>query len=581
MTLPLPLKVKSAINVVREPLNTFLYRAKKRLRRSAAAAFGRRLISMAFDGIAEKRMTNLLASVKKILPPVDPEQPPIIVFSPSTGVMIPTINTYFVLLAACRLRLQGHRVISLLCDSGMTDCVGNRKQGAAKRKICKTCTSKRRRQFGHFEERLVRFSGENHFATEGSLPDMPESVAAAVDFEFENTPIGRLVAPSMYAVKGQTTLKDDPQTLALFNSFIVSAINVQRVVRTLIEEQRPRAFLLFNGHYFPEAIVRELAQKKGIPVYTQETGFRPLSALFSDDLAPDAAINMPAGFSLSAEENRELDTYLERRSKGDVKMGGYDFWPQIADLDEELQEKLATFERRVAIFTNIPFDTTQVRANTIFESMFDWVGSTLTLADKFPDTAFIVRAHPNEYRQGSRWSKEPVGDYLEREDWTKRKNVFHISPRSHISSYGLLALADFCTTYNSTIGLESAMLGIPTVIGGNGKYGEAKFVKKFPDRAAYLDCLERLITEETGRLDPEEIEDARRLFFFMVFRRSLNFSPFINEIYVPRMFKETGTSTYLRRLTAQSLMDDPGGALSVVEKGILGGGPFHHSLERK
>lgn len=152
--------------------------------------------------------------------------------------------------------------------------------------------------------------------------------------------------------------------------------------------------MIFNGILYPEATARWVALQKGTRVVTQEVGFQPFSAFFTDGEATAYPIPIPPSFELSERQNRRLDAYLERRFHGQFTMAGIRFWPEMKGLDEAFLQKAAQFRQIVAVFTNVVYDTSQVHANVAFRHMFHWLDHVLKIIQSHPETLFVIRAIP-------------------------------------------------------------------------------------------------------------------------------------------------------------------------------------------
>lgn len=86
--------------------------------------------------------------------------------------------------------------------------------------------------------------------------------------------------------------------------------------------------MIFNGILYPEATARWVALQKGTRVVTQEVGFQPFSAFFTDGEATAYPIPIPPSFELSERQNRRLDAYLERRFHGQLLWLAFAFGPK-------------------------------------------------------------------------------------------------------------------------------------------------------------------------------------------------------------------------------------------------------------
>jgi len=222
---------------------------------------------------------------------------------------------------------------------------------------------------------------------------------------------------------------------------------------------------------YPEAAAFWVARQRGIRVVTQEVGFQPFSAFFTEGEATAYPILIPDNFELNKEQNAQLDAYLEKRFRGKFSMAGIQFWPQMKGLDDDFVKRAASYKQIVPVFTNVIYDTSQVHANTIFNHMFTWLDHILEIIHSHPDTLFVIRAHPDEMRPGTaKQSRESVHDWVYSQGVNKLSNVVYIDSQEYISSYELIQRSKFLMVYNSSIGLEAALMGKPVLCAGKARY---------------------------------------------------------------------------------------------------------------
>jgi hypothetical protein len=282
-------------------------------------------------------------------------------------------------------------------------------------------------------------------------------------------PLGELCLPGLRWILRIHHLNDDENTRYLLREYILSAWNVAQEFSTFLDQTQPQAVIVFNGQFFPEATARYIAQQRGIRVITHEVGLQPASAYFTDGEATAYPINIPDDFELNDEQNKKLDDYLAKRFQGDFTMAGIKFWADMKGLDESFLQKASQFKQIVPVFTNVIFDTSQPHANTVFEDMFDWLDLVLEVIKEHPETLFVIRAHPDETRV-RKASRETVAGWVEARKVTDLPNVIFVSPQETLSSYELILKSKFVMVYNSTIGLEASIMGMPVLFAGKARF---------------------------------------------------------------------------------------------------------------
>jgi hypothetical protein len=166
--------------------------------------------------------------------------------------------------------------------------------------------------------------------------------------------------------------------------------------------------VVFNGIMFPEAVARLVARRAGVPVITHEVGLQPHSAFFSAHEATFREIDIALEGRLDAAQSERLDDYLGGRFRGRFRMAGIDFWPVMEPLPPSLEARLTGYHQVATIFTNVVFDTSQVHANSLFPTMFEWL-EDLGRAFQHPETLFVF-ASP-DVRPGKQ-SQQSVAGWL-------------------------------------------------------------------------------------------------------------------------------------------------------------------------
>jgi len=335
-----------------------------------------------------RRLNNLkIASVAREVARKEPQSSgaPVIFFKASSGIDDLSWNSGFHLLTSWAFRLQGIPVVYFACDSGMSHCVlGTNRDNVQKEPPCKSCVYQSKTLYKNVEalnRSKAQTSVVNWFGFQRD-PELVKAIAGlSIDnlslFTYHDIPLGALCLPGLRWVLRIHHLNDDESTRYLLREYILSAWNVAQKFDALLDQTQPRAVLVFNGQFFPEATARWVAQKRGLRVITHEVGFQPATAFFTEGEATASPIPLPDDFEMNDEQNAKLDAYLAKRFQGDFTMAGIKFWADMNGLDEAFLKKAAGFKQIVPIFTNVIFDTSQPHANTVFEDMFDWLDLAL------------------------------------------------------------------------------------------------------------------------------------------------------------------------------------------------------------
>jgi hypothetical protein len=496
--------------------------------------------------------------------PTQAEGSPVLFFNASTRIQHPSLNAAYSLLASWAVRAGGAPVRYLVCDHGMDLCVlGTKRDDATASPPCRPCV---RRSASFFPAALrVPLPYEPSAGDEARREIARMGLRELVAWEHEGLPLGELCLPGLRWALRRNRLPDDEATAGLFRRYLVSAASLARRFEETFRTTRPRRLVVFNGITYPEAIAREVAIRRGIPVVTHEVGLRTFSTFFSHQHATFREIEFVPGEKLNAEEEKRLDDYLSARFLGQFTMAGIRFWPEMKALPEDLLGRIGRHLQMVAVFTNVIFDTSQVHANTVFPDMFAWLEALRAEIVHHPDTLFIIRAHPDEDRPGKA-SRETVASWLEESRLLGRPNVAFFGPSDYVSSYDLIGRAKLVLVYNSSIGLEASILGAPVLCAGRARYTQLPTVFFPATPEDYVRKLQGLLAMERIPVPPEYAANARVFLFHELYRASLDLGAFLQPYpAVPGMVSFSS-------FEPQALLSSR--ELGVVRSGILDGSPF-------
>ena len=495
-----------------------------------------------------------------------PSGAPIVFFKASTGIDDLSWNSGFHLLASWALRLNGIPIAYFACHSGMSHCVlGTNRDNVRKAPPCKSCIYQSKTLYAgvhdsmHTGTRVRWFDFHRDGQLSKALAHLP--LEKLMTFEWQNIPLGSLCLPGLRWILRIHHLNDDESTCYLLREYILSAWNIAQKFSRFLDETNPRAVVVFNGQFYPEAIARHIARQRGLRVITHEVGLQPATAFFTDGEATAYPIHIPDEFELNEEQNAKLDAYLAKRFQGDFTMAGIKFWADMKGLDESFLQKAADFRQIVPIFTNVIFDTSQPHANTVFEDMFDWLDMALDVIRQHPETLFVIRAHPDELRV-RKSSRETVEGWVASRGVDRDPNVVFVSPRETLSSYELIQRSKFVMVYNSTIGLEASIMGAAVLCAGKARFTQYPTVF-FPQT---IEDVRRKMKEflRVEKIDvPAEFKrHARRFLYYQLFRTSLPFGDFL----APSV---RTTQTKLKSFELAHLSPEHSKAIDTIFDGLL------------
>lgn len=505
-------------------------------------------------------------------PSADPR--PVVLFNASTRLTGLSLNAAFQLLTGWGLRLAGAPVVHFVCQSGLQPCVlGTNRQDYTTPPPCDSCLAQSRRLYAGADVHGFGLKLDPQLST--ALQNL--SVDELGTFEYQlpalsdqhsPIPLGRLVVPSIRWALRRHNLPDDDPTRYLLRHYILSAYNVAVEFAALLAQLQPQSALIFNAAMYPEATARWVARQLGVRSVAHEVGFQRFSTFFTEGEPTAYPIHIPDDFELSEAQNDQLDAYLEQRFQGKFSMAGIQFWPEMRGLDETLLQKTASFRQVVPVFTNVVYDTSQVHANVIFPNMFAWLELVTEVIRAHPETLFVIRAHPDEMRPGTKkLSNESVHDWIHSRGIHQWPNVVFIGPLEYLSSYELIHQAKFVIVYNSSIGLEATLLGVPVLCGGKARYTQYPTVFFPQSPEAFRQQANEFLKAESISVPIEYERNARRFLYYQLYRASIPLDDYLQTGPRPGF-------VLLRDFSWRQLQPENSVPMRVLVEGILEEKPF-------
>ena len=122
--------------------------------------------------------------------------------------------------------------------------------------------------------------------------------------------------------------------------------------------------------------------------------------------------------------------------------------------------------------------------------------------------------------------------------------------------------------YNSTIGLEAAILGAPVLCAGRARFTQLPTVYFPGTPETYLQMAEDFLEMEKVPLPAEFPRNARRFLYYQLYKTSLPLQMFLGPDLPP------GFVLLRDKLTWRDLLPDNSASMRAIVEGILQGGSF-------
>lgn len=340
-------------------------------------------------------------------------------------------------------------------------------------------------------------------------------------FTHMGLPLGKMsLNPLIHYFRCGTLSIGRTKVVEAYKDYIAIGMVLRDVIANAYDSLKPDIVFTLNGSFLDSQIQLALAKEHGIRVVTFEAGFM-LNTIMLGVNEPITDFPMSkylppeyAGYALTAEQNGRLDDYLKSRSQG--KNNVFDYWGKPTFDHEKIRQEigLPAGVTPDILFTNILWDSAMLDCDIAFASQIDWIFETIRFYGKHPERRLLIRIHPAEINPRNLESADKVQDYIIREFPSLPKNVIIIPPTSTISSYPLTDMSNLSLVYSSTAGLESVIMGRPTVVSGRCHYRNRGFTHDITSKEQYFSILSnpRLPMEKAAM-----VSEARKYAYFFFF----------------------------------------------------------------
>jgi hypothetical protein len=335
--------------------------------------------------------------------------------------------------------------------------------------------------------------------------DLARVVPSLLDTRTEATVKGLSRMDAVYCgFRESWDIDRDPEGRAMYEFRLGRNRHCALAMQTLLDQNRYDAVVIPNGAILEFAVVYELARARHIPTITferserrdhiiacvdQQAVFNPLDELWAGDVP----------HTLDPERAKRVSRLMARREAPNWQ-DEFIWAGQLAhtrERDDLLAELDLCPDRPIALLcTNLAWDSAVIGRSAVFRTMAQWIGETAAWFAARPQYQLIVRCHPAENHYPT---NEPTEGVLAARFPQLPPNLRLIRASDKVNTYGLMPLANVGIVFTSTIGIEMACRGLPTVVAGKVHYREKGFTTDPPDPASYFRAVDQALAAPLRR----------------------------------------------------------------------------------
>ncbi len=285
--------------------------------------------------------------------------------------------------------------------------------------------------------------------------------------------------------------------------------------------ERPDVVIIPNGTIMELGICYRVARSLKIPVNTYE---------FSDQrdrfwIAQNAQVmlqNTDALWEARKEvpiQEKQLEqvrSLMMSRQKASLWKNFSRLWQGTPTKGaEKTKQELGLDERPIVLLaTNVLGDSLTLGRQVFTKSMAEWIERTVQYFLARDDAQLIIRVHPGEILTRGVSMVDIINDLSP----SLPDHIHLIKPTEKINTYDLVGIADIGLVYTTTVGMEMAMTGIPSIVVGDTHYRERGFTYDPDSYVSYYKLLGAMLLEpEKYRQPREKIELAWKYAYHFFF----------------------------------------------------------------
>lgn len=360
-----------------------------------------------------------------------------------------------------------------------------------------------------------------------------------LNLEYEGVHVGRFtIATALRRLKVGKLNYTDASIQATLRQILESSVEFTRAGVRLFQEIKPDCVLVLDRGYSGYGEAFDLALNQGIDTITWNTGYKSNRLVLK---RYHLGNERDHPLTLSKESWRRLCSIPWKLEYGQkvreellqcyqtqdwFSSVGTQFDKRI--LSREMTRKtlgLSSDMKVAVIFPHILWDGSFFWGEDLFDDYTHWLVETIRAASANTRVQWVLKLHPAHIvkaKQGNNAEKPAELKVIEQMFGTLPAHLKLVYPDTDISTYSLFEIADYVVTVRGTVGIESALFGIPVVTAGTGRYAGRGFTLDSSTREEYL---QKLATLETyPRLSSEQVELAERFAYGTLFRRPLTLS---------------------------------------------------------
>lgn len=285
--------------------------------------------------------------------------------------------------------------------------------------------------------------------------------------------------------------------------------------------EKPDVVIVPNGTIFELGICYRVSRFLKIPTITYEFSDqrnRFWIAQNSEIMRQDTNEIWKAKLEekLTDEKLEKVRSLMISRQKASLFENFSRLWQGIPTQGAEKTRNNLGLDKRpiVLLPTNVLGDSLTLGRQVFTKSMAEWIERTVQYFVPRVDTQIIIRVHPGEIKSRGLSIVEIIHRLLPE----LPEHIHLIKPEDKVNTYDLVEITDIGLVYTTTVGMEMAMSGIPTIVVGETHYRGRGFTFDPDSYVNYYKLLGSMLENPLEfRLTQEKIDLAWKYAYHFFF----------------------------------------------------------------
>lgn len=318
---------------------------------------------------------------------------------------------------------------------------------------------------------------------------------------------------SQYTLMREEVDMQDAKDKALYDLRIKRNTFAALAALEWMQVNKPDVVLIPNGLILEMGIVFRVARYLNIPAVTFEFNDQREQIWLAQNTSimrqdTDYLVRDRCSLPMTDEMYERLADLENARRGARVWGKSKRLWQYVSSQGaEETRKALGLDDRPVVLLAaNVLGDSLTLGRNIFAESMSEWITKTVQYFAKRTDVQLVIRVHPGEKLVPQAKSMATVV----REALPELPSHIHvIGALDKINTYDLIEIANLGLAYTTTVGVETAMNGIPVISCGQTHYRERGFTLDVNTWDEYFSTLEKTLSNLSAhRLTDEQTAKA-------------------------------------------------------------------------